>query len=121
MRGRTIAGVLMAMAILTMPTTARAEARPVNITGYCLKGITASGAETHEGICAYRREDIGKIARVYDAEMNLIGEYEIADTGKKGGKVRKGETVDIWKATKEECYQTTQQGFIEIVEREATE
>lgn len=120
MKARAVA-VLMVAAVLSMPMTARAEMKAVNITGYCLKGTTASGTETHEGMCAYRREDIGKIARVYDADKNLIGEFAIEDTGRKGGKVRKGETVDIWRPTKEDCYQMTQKGFIEVVEKGETE
>ena len=96
-----------------------ADLQPVKITGYCIQGRTASGIETREGICAYRREDIGKIARVYDADMNLIGEFEIEDTG--GKKIKKGEAVDIWKPTKAECYKLTQTGYIEVVEKEEVE
>ena len=102
--------------ILMMPMTARAEVQPVKITGYCLRGVTASGVEVREGICAYRKEDIGKLANVYNSNMELIGTYEIEDTGKGG--VRKGTVVDIWKATKKECFALTQNGFIEVVEKE---
>ena len=119
MKARVV--VIALAAFLLAPATAHAEVQAVNITGYCLKGTTASGTETHEGMCAFRREDIGKVARVYDADMNLIGEFDIEDTGRKGGKVRKGETVDIWRATRQECFQLTQKGFIEVVEREVTE
>ena len=120
MKGLRVAGAVVAL-MLCLPITAHAEPQAVNITGYCLKGTTASGTETREGICAYRREDVGKMARVYNADMELIGEFAIEDTGRKGGKVRKGETVDIWRPTRQECYQLTQQGFIEIVEREETQ
>lgn len=113
--------VLVLASLLFLPTTARAETQPVKITAYCLDGITASGEHTREGICAYRKEDIGKTARIYNADGELLGEYLIADTGKKGGAIRKGLAVDIWKPTREECYQTTQQGFIEIVEQEVNE
>lgn len=89
---------------------------PVRITGYCLKGRTASGIETQPGICAYRREDIGKTANVYNADMELIGTFLIADTGRKGGAIRRGEAVDIWKETRAECFALTQNGFIEVVE-----
>ena len=34
---------------------------------------------------------------------------------------RKGETVDIWRPTKEDCYQMTQKGYIEVVEKGETE
>lgn len=102
--------------ILMMPMTARAEVQPVKITGYCLRGVTASGVEVREGICAYRKEDIGKLANVYNSNMELIGTYESEDTGKGG--VRKGTVVDIWKATRKECFALTQYGFIEVVEKE---
>ena len=92
----------------------------VKITGYCLQGTTASGIETQDGICAYRLEDIGKTCRVYDAEGELIGEFLIADTGKRGGGVRNGTTVDIWKPTREECKALTQNGYIEIIEKTET-
>ena len=112
---------LAAAVFLTVPMTARAEMQPVRVTGYCISGRTASGIETQEGICAFRKEDIGKRARVYNADGELIGEYLIADTGKKGGAVRKGLAVDIWRPTKEECYSLTQQGYIEILEEEVCE
>ena len=91
---------------------------PVKITGYCLKGKTASGIETQPGICAYRREDIGKIANIYNADMELIGTFLIADTGRKGGAIRRGEAVDIWQETRKACFALTQDGFIEVVEKE---
>ena len=110
------------LCVLLIYRTARAEEThelvPVRITGYCLKGRTASGIETQPGICAYKREDIGKTANVYNADMELIGTFLIADTGRKGGAIRKGLAVDIWKPTRAECYQTTQEGYIEIIEQE---
>ena len=104
--------------ILMMPMTARAEMQPVKITGYCLRGVTASGVEVREGICAYRKEDIGKLAKVYNSNMELIGTYEIEDTGRKGGAIRRGEAVDIWRPTRAACFELTQDGFIEVVEKE---
>ena len=110
-------GVLVALAVFAMTgVTAHAEATPVKITGYCLKGTMANGEQTRTGICAFRKEDIGKTARVYNENMELIGEYQICDTGKGG--VRKGSVVDIWKETKAECFALTQNGFIEVVEQE---
>ena len=97
------------------------ELIPVKITGYNLRGTTASGIETQPGICAYRKEDIGKIARIYNADKELIGEYLIADTGKKGGAIRRGEVVDIWQETRAACFAITQNGFIQVVEQEGGE
>ena len=110
--------LVIVLACFLFPATAHAETQPVKITAYCLDGVTASGEHTREGICAYRKEDIGKTARIYNADGELLGEYLIADTGKKGGAIRKGLAVDIWKPTRAECFQTTQEGYIEIIEQE---
>ena len=110
--------------VLSIYLVARAgepELQPVKITGYNLRGVTASGIETQPGICAYRKEDIGKTARIYNADKELIGEYLIADTGKKGGAIRRGEVVDIWQETREACFAITQNGFIEIVDQKGEE
>ena len=105
--------------VLSIYLVARAEEPeliPVKITGYNLRGTTASGIKTQPGICAYRKEDIGKIARVYNSDKELIGEFLIADTGRKGGAIRRGEVVDIWQETRKACFELTQNGFIEVVE-----
>ena len=81
-----------------------------------MRGITASGIETQPGICAYRKEDIGKTARIYNADKQLIGEYLIADTGRKGGAIRRGLVVDIWRETRKECFELTQNGYIQVVD-----
>ena len=88
---------------------------PVIVTGYCLHGRTASGEYTRPGICAYRPEDIGRIAIVYDTDQKIIGIYEILDTG--GEEVRTGQVIDIWFDTAEECYRITQPGFVQVVDR----
>lgn len=93
-----------------------AELHPAWITGYCLKGTTADGSETRRGVCAYRPCDIGKTAIVYTDDRELIGVYEIVDTG--GRDIRKGYILDIWCETEEECYQLTQKGLIQIVDAE---
>ena len=103
--------------ILTLYTVARAEEgnlKPVRVTGYCLRGTMANGEQTHEGAAAFRKEDIGKICRIYNDDMTLYGEFRICDTG--GKRIRNGQTVDIWKPTRAECYQVTRYGFIEILE-----
>lgn len=107
-------GIVLFM-VLTLYTVARAEGEliPVRVTGYCLTGTMANGEQVHEGAAAFRREDIGKICRIYNEDMTLYGEFTICDTG--GKKIRQGKTVDIWKPTKAECYQVTRNGFIEIL------
>jgi len=76
-------------------------------TAYCIKGRTASGKLTREGICASKPEWIGKVAAVYldnDGKPGeFIGYFEILDTG--GASIRKGKVIDIWFSTKNECMQ----------------
>lgn len=95
---------------------AEQELIPVHITGYCLRGLTKSETPARHGICAFRPEDIGKTAVVYDGELRLIGIYEIEDTG--GENVRAGYVLDVWCESKEECYQLTQDGFVQILDAE---
>lgn len=90
-----------------------AQLKPVTITGYCANGVTKSGEETRPGICAYRPQDIGKTAVVYSEDMELIGTYEIMDTGKKS--IRDGYVLDIWFPTAEECFAITQTGYVQVI------
>lgn len=91
------------------------ELKPVEMTGYCLKGIMANGEKTHAGVCAYRKCDVGKIAVLYDENKELIGKYEIADVG--GTKaIKKGYVVDVWFPTAKECFAFTKKGYIQIKE-----
>ena len=110
------------MCALLIFRVARAEEAhelvPVRVTGYCLQGTMANGEKVHEGAVAYRKEDIGRMCRLYSADMQLIGEFTVCDTGKKGGAVRKGLVVDVWRPTRKECFQMTQQGYIEFFEPE---
>lgn len=127
MRRKLFAIFFMLIVSTTITTSAHSISRaeegleaadliPVRITGYCLKGKTADGTPVHEGICAYKKSDIGKLARVYNSDGTLLGEYEIHDTGKGG--VRKGTVVDIWKPTKAECFALTRDGYVQIIEKE---
>lgn len=93
-----------------------AELHPVWVTGYCLQGTMANGEQTREGVCAYRPQDIGKTAIVYTENRELIGIYEITDTGTEN--IREGWVLDIWKPTKEECAALTQRALVQIVDAE---
>lgn len=65
-------------------------------TAYCLKGITASGMEVQDGICAMSDKAlIGKYVTIYErlpsgAVGEEIGTYLIADTGCAKN------VVDVW-------------------------
>lgn len=63
-------------------------------------GHGATGRKLIEGVTvAYKPEDLGKTAVIYDTDMRLIGIYEITDTGygqstgKGKSKILKGKTI----------------------------
>lgn len=62
----------------------------------------ANGKMPRNGICAYRKQDIGKCAIVYSMDYELIGYFEIYDTGfgrkEENGKgtIQNGNCVDIF-------------------------
>lgn len=69
-------------------------------TGYCLHGTTASGTKTRPGICAAKKEWLGKTVILYkrlpDGSVgDLIGIYEVQDTGGTKG-LKNGTVIDIW-------------------------
>lgn len=75
--------------------------------------ITASGEHVREGIVAGKREWLGKVAILYDLNMNIIGIYEFKDTGAgidtdgdgKGDSIKKGKSIDVYRDTLDECYE----------------
>ena len=84
------------------------ELIPMDATAYCDQGITASGEHVRVGICAMRKDLIGKTAIVYSQEngvvTGLIGIYEIKDTG--GHElIKTGKCVDIFMWDKNSCFQ----------------
>ena len=77
-----------------------------NATAYCLIGTTASGEQTRIGICASKREWLGKTVVVYQrlpsGEVGtLIGIYECKDTG--GAGIESGNVIDIWCEDLDKC------------------
>lgn len=76
-------------------------------TAYCLKGITASGGVTHDGICAASRKYMGKIIKIYqrlpdDSVGKYLGTFICEDTGKTKA-IKNGYCIDVWKENKQEC------------------
>lgn len=73
--------------------------------------VTASGESVREGIVAGKREWLGKIAVLYDMDMNFIGIYEFKDTGAgidtdgdgKGDSIKNGKSIDIYRDTLSGC------------------
>lgn len=119
----------MLVILVIFPLNAKAsDNEPVLIkahaTAYCLDGITASGTEVREGICAMSDSSlIGMTAVVYqrlpDGSIgDYIGTYEIEDTGCAAN------VIDVW-CTEEDCqsfmdkvYENGAKGkvFIQIVD-----
>lgn len=79
--------------------------------------ITASGSEVYEGIASGKREWIGKIAILYDLDMNFIGFFEFKDTGSGidtdgdgiGDSIKNGKSIDVYRNTLGECHEWVDQ------------
>lgn len=78
------------------------ELHLIEATAYCdSKNLTATQTRVREGIAAFSPKYYGYCALIYDEEMHFLGYYEIQDTGSE--RIRKGEVIDIWMPTEEEC------------------
>lgn len=72
------------------------EPKKVRATCYIETGNpTASGVMPEEGMIAGRKEDIGKMAILYDEDMHYIGLFAITDTG--GEPIRQGKVIDVYR------------------------
>ena len=75
-------------------------------TAYTGGTVTKDGSRPREGICASSMDHIGETAIVYkrlpDGDIGeIIGIYEIKDTGGKG--VKKGTVLDVYRDNLERC------------------
>lgn len=88
------------------PLESDAEWHSMIATAYCLRGKTATGTQTREGVAASKREWFGKKAKVYINDNGkpgkLIGEYTIEDCG--GDNILNGTVIDLWMPTEDECF-----------------
>lgn len=84
-------------------------------TCYLDRGITASGHYTRHGVIAGRKEDLNKVAAIYECDPEgkvgeFIGYYEFLDTGAgidtdgdgKGDSIKKGLSIDVYRDSMEE-------------------
>lgn len=95
-----VAPLLLARAISNIPEPAPQRMR---VTCYTATGNNmANGQKPYEGAVAGRKEDIGKKCYIYDANMELIGVFDICDTG--GKLIRNGERIDVYRDTLDRCY-----------------
>jgi len=83
-------------------------------TAYCVGTTTCTGVPVREGICAVKKEWIGKIAIVYEdndgAPGKVIGIWECLDTGVGAdsdgngiGAIQEGKVIDMYYPTIEKC------------------
>lgn len=68
-------------------------------TAYCLKGKTATGGYTRQGICSSSRNHFGDVAQVYKRNKDgSLGEFlfylECTDCG--GSSISSGRVLDVW-------------------------
>ena len=117
-----IAFVLVYLCMVYTVNADELELHSMKATAYCLKGKTASGEYTREGICASKLEWIGKTAAIYRNDNGTIGDflgyYDIKDTG--GESIRKGYVIDIWMEKYEDCKQFGNPNvFVLIIEDES--
>lgn len=101
--------------LLGSKTQAADFSQPTKIRCTCYTStegsITASGERVREGIIAGKRAWMGKVAVLYDMNMNIIGIFEFKDTGAgidtdgdgKGDSIINGKSIDVYRDTMEGC------------------
>jgi len=67
----------------------------IEATAYCYGETTASGKRVREGMAAMAKEYMGKTAIVYTPDFELIGIYEVEDTGG-DYRIKNGQCIDIF-------------------------
>lgn len=93
---------LAVLCVMMSTTKVKADVKEMKATAYCLQGQTAKGTDTKYGICAGKREWLGKQVSVYTKYGNYyLGTYIVEDTG--GEAVKNGEVLDLWFPDKELC------------------
>lgn len=105
----------------------------INTTAYCCGTTTCTGVPVREGICAVKKEWIGKTALIYannDGEIGeLLGIYECLDTGFGAdsdgdgiGSIQEGKLIDVYFPTYEQCKEwmklTGGKVFVQLVDVE---
>lgn len=110
------------------------EPVPILTTAYCDGEVTCTGKKVRYGICAVKKEWIGKTALIYNREEDgtigdLLGIYECLDTGFGAdsdgdgiGSIQEGKVVDVYFPTLEECEEwmkkTNRKVYIQLFDAE---
>lgn len=103
-------------------------------TAYCHGTVTATGNRTRRGICAVRKEWIGKTALVWecrdsDTMGEFLGFWECLDTGfgadsdgDGAGSIEEGRVIDMYFPTQEEVQEwmeiTGGRVYVQLVDAE---
>ena len=95
--------IIAMLVVLVFTTKVNAqEIKEMKATAYCLQGQTASGTQTRFGMCAGKKEWIGKQVFVFKKEDNkYLGMYAVEDTG--GDAIKSGAVIDIWLPNEQMC------------------
>lgn len=143
---RMISALILAAALLwtSLPVRAQEDAERIRLaedgqvirmltTAYCHGTVTATGNRTRRGICAVRREWIGKTALVWKCEDSDMGEFlgiwECLDTGFGAdsdgdgmGSIQEGRVIDMYFPTQEEVQEwmeiTGGRVYVQLVDAE---
>lgn len=144
---RKITALLLAAALLwtSLPVSAREDQEQIRLaeegqvvrmltTAYHHGEITATGNRTRRGICAVRREWIGKTALVWectdsDTMGEFLGFWECLDTGfgadsdgDGAGSIEEGRVIDMYFPTQEEVQEwmeiTGGRVYVQLVDAE---
>lgn len=124
---RKMTALLLAAALLwtSLPVRAREDQEQIRLaeegqvvrmltTAYCHGTVTATGNRTRRGICAVRREWVGKTALVWECKDSdtmgeFLGFWECLDTGFGAdsdgdgvGSIEEGRVIDMYFPTLEE-------------------
>lgn len=106
-------GLFIILIYMLFPVKAYAMDIEMKATAYCLRGQTASGTQTRYGICASKKEWIGRTVSIYTKYNGFyLGTYVIEDTG--GEAIKSGKVIDLWFPSKELCDQF---GCVDVVVR----
>ena len=124
MRKKILSVILVIAMLLTvmfyaLPVNAAEEypIKKMRVTCYTYPegSITASGSEVREGIVAGKRDWMNALVVIYDMDMELIGYFEVKDTGfgidKDGdgvGSIQAGTSIDVFRSSLDRCYEWTE-------------
>lgn len=109
-KGGELLKVLIATIVATISLMMQPSADDINapqlmrVTCYTGGTITYSGQAPREGICASNYANMGKVAIIYDSNMNYIGIWECLDVGSNCC-LQNGTALDLWMPDLGSCYE----------------